>query len=368
MSAPGTVSSNRLLFIDLARSLAIVLVLVAHALQAFQGFALMGLENELRVRLIIRNALPLFVFMFGMMLELVYFRKWQANGGFEPSRRLLVRSFQCYVGYLVTALAGVMVGVTGPKDTLKAALFLGNAEFGNILRFYAIVLLLAIPLLYLRDRFGRGILVALLLVVWGTYPLIASMQVPREHMVSFPIGMLLGPMGHAVGPSVLQGLTFVVVGMLCGSGLANWQQVGLAPFRRMTLYVVLLASIPVIYLSLQSSISDVYGSFAGFEWRRLNHPGYYSIGVMNCGVLLIALSYFFPIGRELPPRADGFLLFGRSSLMAFTVGNVILILLMGHVVPTSAITMTAAILLFLLAVWTVLLVKQQRWDHQALSG
>lgn len=359
---------NRLLFIDVARSVAIVSVLVNHALQAFQGFVMMGLQAELRLRLITRNSLPLFVFMFGMMLELVYLRKWQANGGAKPARRLIVRSLQCYLGYLASVVAGLLAGLTAPKGTLKAALFLANAQLGNVLRFYAIALLLAIPILYLRNRFGRGILVGLLVVIWGAYPLIESLQVPRASILSFPLGMVFGPLGHLVGPSVLQGLTFVLAGMLCGSALANWRENGLAPFRRTTLLVVTTAAIPVLYLVSQSSISEVAWSFAGFEWRPMNHPGYYSIGVMNCGLLLITLSYLFPTGREISPRVDRLLLFGRSSLMAFTAGNVILILLKGHVAPNSALTMAAAILLFLVAVWTVLLVKEKIWDRRALSG
>ena len=360
--------SRRLLFIDVARSVAIVAVLVNHALQAFQGFATMGLQAELRLRLITRNALPLFVFMFGMMLELVYLRKWQASGGAGPTRRLMVRSFQCYLGYLASIGAGLLAGVTAPRGSLKAALFLANAEFGNILRFYAIALILAIPILYLRNRFGRGVLVALLVVIWGTYPLIESLQMPRASILSFPLGMVFGPLGHLIGPSVLQGLTFVLAGMLCGSALANWREEGLAPFRRTTLLVVITAAIPVLYLIFQSSISEVAWSFAGFEWRPMNHPGYYSIGVMNCGLLLIVLSYLFPPGRMLSARADRLLLFGRSSLMAFTAGNVILIFLKGHVVPNSALAMAVAILLFLVAVWTVLLVKEKFWDRRALSG
>lgn len=329
---------------------------------------MMGLQGELWVRSVTRNALPLFVFMFGMMLELVYRRKWQAVGGAEPTRRLITRSFQCYAGYLMTILAGLLAGVMEPKASLKAALFLGNAELGNILRFYAIALLLAIPLLYFSNRFGRRVLVGLLVVIWGTYPLIESLQIPRSHLLSFPLGMLFGPMGHLIGPSVLQGMTFMLAGMLCGSALTNWREDGLAPFRRTTLAVVLIAAIPVLYLIYQSSIVEVFGSFTGFEWRRLNHPGYYSIGVMSCGVILLALSFLFPPGREISPRAERLLLYGRSSLLAFTVGNVILILLLGHVVPTSAITMVVAIVLFLVAVWAVLQIKQGRWDRRALSG
>ena len=361
--------SNRLLFIDVARSLAIVLVLVMHAVNAFGGIQMMGVENELKVRLFTRNIPGLFIFMFGMMLELVYRRKWEAVGAAQPSRRLVVRSFQCFVGYQVTVLAGLIAGLASPKLSLKASLFLASAEFGNILRFYAFALLLAIPLLALRVKFGKAVLVALLVGIWGTYPWIESLEWSRSSMLSFPLGVLFGPMGHLVGPSVLQGMTFVLVGMLCASGLSNWREEGLARFRRITATVALIAGGIVLYLILQSSAGEVFRSFAGIEWRRLNHPGWYSIGLMNCSLALIALSYLFPPGTKASPWLAPLLTFGRSSLMAFTAGNVMLIFLKGRVVPTSALSTAMAVALFFVVLWLVLRVKEQTWDRRrALSG
>ncbi len=136
----------------------------------------------------------------------------------------------------------------------------------------------------------------------------------------------------------------------------------------MTATVVLLASVPVLFLILQTSVAEVFDSYTGLVWRRQNHPGYYSLGVMSCGLILIALSWLFPPGKAASPWLERFLLYGRSSLTAFTSGNVMLIFLEGHVTPLAPVTLAGAIALLLIAVWLVLWVKQEARDRRALAG
>jgi uncharacterized membrane protein len=77
---PKTNQSGRYTFVDVHRSLAILLAICAHAINDWEIAA--GLANtELAlVRTITRAANPSFIFMFGMMLELVYARKIKRYG------------------------------------------------------------------------------------------------------------------------------------------------------------------------------------------------------------------------------------------------------------------------------------------------
>ena len=144
---------TRLNFIDVARSYAIMLALFSHAMFVFGGFSALG-EDALKIKLFTRTATPLFVFMFGMMLELVYARKARENGLSSVVRRLILRSAQCYLGYQLTVVAGMISDNISLSEGTNALLFLDNAMFGNILRLYSVVLLLAIPIIWIRYRTG----------------------------------------------------------------------------------------------------------------------------------------------------------------------------------------------------------------------
>lgn len=357
---------RRLLFIDVARSLAIVLALLAHAMSAYQGYALFGPTTKLWTKMLTRTATPMFVFMFGMMLELVYLRRWQTRGRKPTSGRLWTRSWECYAGYLVTVLAGFLAGNRGLLSTIKASVFLATPSFGFTLRFYFFALLLAIPLLAARVRLGRPFLVAVLGLIWATYPLVARAQVAAADTLPVPFGMLLGSVTRPVGPSVLQGFTFVVAGMLCASALTGWRTRGLEPFRREIVYMLMIALIPLGFIWWQSSLPHMLESFTGIMWRRENNIGYYCIGLINTGLMLTVLSWLFPADRESPGHARFSLAFGRSSLMAFTSGNVLLILTRDWLTPSSVWSLMAILLLFLAAVWGIVVLTDWLWTRRPI--
>lgn len=96
----------------------------------------------------------MFVFMFGFMIEFVYVRRAEQSGLDSIRRRLYVRSFQCYVGYGRSSLCSLLGGYKGVSQFVGSLAFFGNARFGNILRVYAVILLLT-PLL-VRARPLRG--------------------------------------------------------------------------------------------------------------------------------------------------------------------------------------------------------------------
>jgi hypothetical protein len=328
-------------------------------MSAFQGYSLFGPETKLWSRMLTRTATPLFVFMFGMMLELVYCRRWRVQGPAATANRLWIRGLQCYVGYLVTILAGFAAGDRGSTATLKAAIFLATPSFGFTLRFYFFALTLAIPLLAARVRWGRAFLVSLLALIWGSYPLLAKAQMASSDVLPVPFGMLFGPITRPVGPSVMQGFTFVIAGMLCAGALNGWRDKGLASFRRQVLIMISIALLPLIFLWLQSSLPQILEAFAGIAWRRQNHIGYYSLGLISSGVLLILLSMIFPADRQAPAHADLSLAFGRSSLLAFTSGNVLLILTRPWWMPSTVGSLVAAVFLFLTAVWIIVVMADR---------
>src|SRR5437870_3497059 len=137
-----------------ARGLAVALALYIHSLATFGSWYRLPLLGQGLVRLITSAATPTFVVLFGAMLEMVYYRGLVQGGAARVRARLLHRSWSCYVAYLATVAASVLGGRRGVLHGVAAALSLGDSQYGNILKFYAFALLLAIPLLDFRRRRG----------------------------------------------------------------------------------------------------------------------------------------------------------------------------------------------------------------------
>ena len=158
--------SDRLNFIDVARAYAIALALFAHAMTAFGGWDFLFVPVAAGLKLVTATATPLFVFMFGLMLELHYARR-AVRDGFEPTmKRLLKRGGQCYVGYALTAIAGVIGGYLTITEAGLALAFLDNARFGNILRLYSLALVVAPAVLWLRLQFGVRVIALGIVAIW----------------------------------------------------------------------------------------------------------------------------------------------------------------------------------------------------------
>jgi hypothetical protein len=71
---------SRLHFIDFARTYAVFLALLAHSLETTGVIDRLG-EDSLYIRQFTRTATPIFVFMFGFMIEFVYATRAAASAG-----------------------------------------------------------------------------------------------------------------------------------------------------------------------------------------------------------------------------------------------------------------------------------------------
>lgn len=351
---------KRLQFIDVARALAIALAMLAHGMITFGGWDQLG-EGAPYVQLFTRTATPLFIFMFGMMLEIVYVRRMSRSGLQPVSRRLLVRSMQCYVGFIATAAAGWIGGNLSGAEFLSTFIFLEDAQFGNILRFYSVALLLAIPLLWARKRLGAWVLVATIAGIWAGDLLLQPYKGVSFGFYDHWISIGLGTGAIWGGPSVWHGTTFMLAGMLLASALTEWRERGLKKFYK-TAALFSLAPLSVIgWLVAESSLTHVAGNFASVGvYRAANHIGYYAIGTFACIVILVALAHLIPLKRKLPDWTHSFLVLGYSSLLSYTLGNIILNLVPSFVpqalgnLRVAAAALFVGVLPFLVIGWSFL--------------
>lgn len=348
---------TRLNFIDVARSYAIMLALFSHAMFVFGGFTALG-EDALKIKLFTRTATPLFVFMFGMMLELVYARKARENGLSSVIRRLILRSAQCYLGYELTVVAGMISDNISLGEGANALLFLDNAMFGNILRLYSVVLLLAIPIIWIRCRAGTISLAIMLAVIWA-----GDLFLERYAGVSLGrfdtmIGIFLGTGSSLDGPSIWHGMTFVFAGMLVAASLHNWNEYGLKRFYSTLLALAIVSTIVIASLAADVSLTGVLKRFADYSYRSQNHIGYYAVGLLTSAITLFILSQIVPLYGNMPRWTHIPLAFSRSSLLSYSIGNIILSLLP---ITTVADSVSRAVLFSILLILVTMLVVNSRY-------
>lgn len=193
--ALGTVPSKpRIGFIDLARALAILFAMTSHIfieVNMWQGQ--MSGEVFLLIKSITRTATPMFIILFGVMLEVVYYQQFLRNGKFRNiSQRLLSRAMICYLG---VGFIGVFALITAKIDLptlLQAVTYTGPGRWGEILKYYSIAMLIAPMILWLRHRFGLLSLILLLIAVWSLSPILhmAFAKVEQPHyLFSYLLGI-----------------------------------------------------------------------------------------------------------------------------------------------------------------------------------
>jgi surface polysaccharide O-acyltransferase-like enzyme len=310
--------------------MAITFAMLAHCFIHFDVWAQLG-DGALfaSIRTLTRSATPTFIILFGMMLEIVYLKLLRRGDRLSCWTKLLTRAIQCYLLYLCVAVAGILGGQLSLKEGLEAALFLDDAYFANILKFYSLGLLGGIVLLELRARFGFTALAAAFCVIWLSFPLVKALP-PFPYALQDLASFLIGA-GAKGGPSALQGMSLVIFGMLLGNTALKLLAAEPVKRRRgahQAAWIAVAAAAATAALFLTLGPEAVEEGFVSFEFRGANHPGYYIIGA---SVALILIAFWSLLAARLPePVLRRLNVFGTSSLFAYAFGNVALNLLPGY--------------------------------------
>lgn len=273
----------RYLGIDLARSVAIIFVIVGHALKASNmgeaGVAIQAL------RFFLGLSPPVFFCLFGCMLQLVYARKYAAGGSTGIIQRLLTRSLQCWILYVLSCAGYCFAAGLPVTYFVRCALLLGDTPFTDILKFYALLLLVSPLLVHVSVKRGLWPLIALVVAVQVSYPWISQLPPMQGFAGAGTLSAFLYGgkfIGHT-GPSVIHGLGFVVFGMLMGR---MWQA---RPGREFLLsgpgYMVRTA----VCVLLVSTLAWIWLSGVNLTvpaerimLRNTNHPLYLLFGMLGC--------------------------------------------------------------------------------------
>ncbi|MGM0579212.1 MAG: OpgC domain-containing protein [Bacteroidota bacterium] len=311
--------SKRVHFVDFARSYAIFLALFDHSFNDFNIWSNYTFNNYAFLKILTTSATPTFLFLFGMMLELIYLRRLKEKGLSAIKPHLFKRSFQCYLGFILTALAGLIGGYLTFKSAFATTFFAANTHYGNILKIYAVLIILAIPLLLIRKKYGVWSIIGITLFIWCFYPIFDSIDITNGSIAIFMSSMV--GIGKSGGPSVLHSLSIVSIGMLSASFIDFKDKWKFPKYNAILLFALLTITGIFLLTTPWETFTDKYFNNI---YRQENHPIYYTVALSLAIIHIIIFSAIIPLGSKLKPWTKHLLLFGRNSLSAFTIGNIIL--------------------------------------------
>ncbi|GAA1469933.1 heparan-alpha-glucosaminide N-acetyltransferase domain-containing protein [Microbacterium thalassium] len=344
------VTRARAEYVDRARGAAIALVLFSHAMHMLGGWAAPapdGLWDALLV--VVRAGTPTFLVIFGVAVELVHVRRWQAGEKVQVRRALLKRALQCYGGYALVALAGVLAGGLAWSDLLRRLTLRQAVPFGAILAFYAFACLACLVLIPLRNRIGPLGVLLVCLSWWPIAELIDSMIDRNSRFLSTVFGI-----GFGAGPSMFHGLALVAAGMVIGQ-VVSAKLRGEVP-RRVVLEaggLIVAALVAAVVLVAQRGVGETIAGWIDISvLRQTNHWGYFVLGFL-AAMTVLGLCYVvvekWGITRGRPPGP-----FGSSSLLAFAGGNAALVLLHPLLTTLDPVSAVIASVVFVVAVWAAI--------------
>ena len=277
---------------------------------------------------------------------------------------------QCY-GYYALAII-VFFTVMGTYSLMSLPLvFTGfiSVPYSHLLAFYTAALALAPLLILARIRFGLGPLICAALLVHFAHPIFLQLPPAPElfgrDYLQHMSGFIYGKGVDFIGPSLIHGLSLVCFGMLFGYGLKPTGTASGVLLMSPRVSLIMAAVCIVIigaYFDWQSPTDNLQNVISA-ELRVNSHPLYFSIGILGAIIVtwvFISLNDILRlgIGRSLQ-------VFGRRSLFAFGVGNIL-----ANIAPTELVIVLGlwgSVLALFLLVCGLTLIYDQVEKHQLIN-
>lgn len=368
---------SRIIGIDVARSIAILLAMGSHVWTVSRiGDFYEGRWVEV-LRIGMAAATPTFIILFGTMLEIVYLPRFTPGRRSTTSAKLLSRAVQCWLLYALSVLVLFLVHDSySAMFSVATILMLGVTPFTDILKFYSIVLILAPILLWARCRLGLIALVVAAVAVHLAYPLLITLPTPTELKLPTEIDRLwkfLFGLGEAQlgGPSVMHGISLVIIGMAIGRALIGAFEAlrDDASLRRRATIILVSAGAPLAFLFVildENTIHDL----GNMSLRIAGHPLYFFVGMLfACVLTTTAVLVTTLCGPSRIWRFSAFL--GRTSLFTFSFGNILLYCMFAEPENRSEATALAVVLILaiiLLSFWFDRTMHRTGWiSHRVKS-
>ena len=330
--------SKRIIGIDLARAIAILLVTWKHSMASFGARGHLEGWTSIALELVMQLATPIFLILFGAMLELVYRPRFERGQKRDTVRRLHKRALQCYGYYCLAILVFFFVMGTYSAKALPLV-FTGfiSVPYSHLLAFYTVALAIAPLLIVARLRFGLWPLIAAALLIHLAHPVFQQLSPAPEifgrDYLQHMSGFLYGKGVDFIGPSLIHGISLVCFGMLFGHGLIPKSSGGRPASISPTISVWMAAAAALIIASHWnwSASMESLNLLVDASLRIDSHPMYFAVGTLGAIGLTWICILLFDVLRLKTGRV--LRIFGRRSLFAFGIGNII-----ANIAPASLVT------------------------------
>lgn|GEM_PF-1123911 len=334
---------NRIEYLDKYRFLAVTFALVSHIIE------ILGLGNafseEVRetLKFITRSATPTLLILFGMMGELVYFKKYEKEGSIVFSR-LIYRAILCYLIYVMFSTLSFVLGNKGLLSCLGSFFMLTRVPNATIFLLYFFMLLLLMPLLKIRKRYGFFGLFILIITLWTIDYLFLKRNFDTiPSMFGFFCGLTLGLNGK-MGPSAFHSISFLILGMCFISLLVASKR---AIWAIYLLLFILFTSIGYTATVIFRIGFDVYmANIIDLSEYRFNNDILYFMYGFFASIVIILLSLV--INKLVFGRLSNWMNFlGSNTFSYFAIGNFILFVFPHSISISNKIEAIVGILVFL---------------------
>ena len=291
-------------------------------------------------------ATPMFIFMFGFMIEYVYVPKLKILGKSATNRKLHARAFQCYIGFALTSIAALIGGHIDFSIFIKSLFMLEATRYSNILLLYVLYLLLLPWILWIRVRFGIICFPLMIPIIYGLNYFATAFKDIDLNAFNYISNKLIGISMATGGPSALSGLIFLFSGMLIAASITQSKASKLSPFYMYSsILIIINFSFIIVFNDLSSIrlIKDYLTHYAYGPFRGLNDHNYFLLGTLLSCITLTLICLLAEEIIKLKRLPSITTSVGRASLFSFAYGNILLNLFAS---PMKSIDPSISIILF----------------------
>lgn len=312
---------SRILFLDVFRFLLVSFALISHIILAFGIEDLLGERVALLTKSLTRTATPALLLLFGIMVELVYRRRF-AQSRSRTATAIMARSLTCYICFVFLGTLALLTGRVSLMSYAGSLILIQDIPLANIFSIYAFMLPLSLVLLQLDRMAGLWPIALLALGLVALDILFLSGRQPLPYPLGHFGGFLLG-IGENWGPSILHGLLLVMAGMVICRAMFVPDP---APSDRYLCAFLVAGSIAFLTITAVAHPGDpvhVLRAVADYgQWRGHNQFGYFAFGICTT-VALLGLSR---LACRTIPAIGVTQAIGRRTLTYFLLGNALLLL------------------------------------------
>ncbi|MFW6369069.1 MAG: heparan-alpha-glucosaminide N-acetyltransferase domain-containing protein [Myxococcota bacterium] len=311
-------AGSRVAAIDLARGVAIALMMISHAVSGLMSLGDVPPWGMVPVHLLTKFSSSLFIVVFGAGLGLAFLPKTGEPDWPRRRRRLLVRGLEVFFAYQALTVVE-MLPFFPVADIRGALLFQRSAIWVEILCFYAIALLWIPWLLPLWRRMPLwSRLLAPILVAWVSWRL----ELAGDLFGSPTLKAVFVEDADYYTWGQLSRLPLVLLGLLLGELVLRFYRPGA---HSLPVLVIGLGGAAMLLAFFAISIPHgLYDSLLAVSWNTGKHPPNLSFMLFSLGGALVILSSCLLAGERLGKLLAPLRTIGSEPLAAFTFHIVVI--------------------------------------------